>query len=202
MLTYSGKDIDPSNVKPSDISSLDIAVSLSRINRFVGHTAYPYSDAQHSLLVCSLVVVGNQFTIPVKWDGHPATQTLVVTKENVNKLQAYGLLHDAHEFLTNDIPTPVKDLLKPRIKEVEDHIQNAIWAYFKLEAPNEIEKAYIKSLDNMAYDIENRNLRDIEFKRLEHPFLGPLMGPMDPNLVALTFLRKLSQLGVSNVSGI
>ena len=74
----------------SPIAITDIAASLSKINRFAGASLVPYSVAQHSVDVCRLVR---------KHEGTLAEQML-------------ALLHDAHEIVINDIPSPTKWELK------------------------------------------------------------------------------------------
>lgn len=69
----------------SQVDPIDLAHSLSLINRFNGHTKFPYSVAQHSLL-------------GAKWmleSGESSTYAL------------YFLLHDAHEAYLGDITRPV-----------------------------------------------------------------------------------------------
>lgn len=68
-----------------DFNMEEVAFGLSRIPRFAGQTTQEYSVASHSVLVASL----SKFL-----GGNP--------KE--------GLLHDAPEYLTNDVPSPIKEL--------------------------------------------------------------------------------------------
>jgi hypothetical protein len=81
IITYTGKSIYPLDPKQDEICIEDIAHSLSLLNRFCGHTKFPYSVAQHSI-ECSYVV-------PEKY-----------------ALEA--LLHDASEAYMADLPRPVK----------------------------------------------------------------------------------------------
>lgn len=70
---------------PAMIKIEHIALALSRINCYSGHTSPgPYSVAEHSIRVSELL---------------PKEQ------------QLKGLLHDAHEYVTSDIPRPLKLLL-------------------------------------------------------------------------------------------
>lgn len=82
--TCSGKSIDLFNPNPDQIDINDIAHNLSQINRFNGGTKWPYSVAQHSVIVSRIV--------------HP-------------KFALLGLLHDAAEAYTGDISAPIKCLL-------------------------------------------------------------------------------------------
>lgn len=82
--TASGRDLILA--RPDAISIEDIAAHLAKINRFNGATAEPYSVAQHSCMVASIL---HQF-------GHDAATCL------------WGLLHDAHEAYLGDLTTPVQ----------------------------------------------------------------------------------------------
>ncbi len=74
--------VDPFHMSEADIAIEDIAKSLSRQCRFLGHTTRPYTVAEHSLLV------SRQFDCP--------------------DLAMWGLLHDAAETYLGDWPRPIK----------------------------------------------------------------------------------------------
>lgn len=80
-----------------------IADSLSQINRFVGHSRFPYSVAQHSLHVSDLL----------KLDA---------------KLEMMGLVHDVAETIVGDRSWPVKRWLSaeyPYTLEALDGLERA-----------------------------------------------------------------------------
>lgn len=81
--TYTGHTFDLLRPEPEDIRPLDIAVALCRQPRFCGHTLVPYSVADHSVNVASV--------LPKK-----------------HKLAA--LLHDASEAYICDLNRQVKHL--------------------------------------------------------------------------------------------
>lgn len=91
MLTFSGRYVDVTKPRASDIDIIDIALALGNINRFTGH-AGPYTVADHSVLVSRLVP---------------------------QELAAEALLHDAHEAYLGDISTPVKRALGHEIGAYE-----------------------------------------------------------------------------------
>jgi hypothetical protein len=106
MLTHGGTRLDLSRPLRDVMDLEDMAVSLSRIARFLGHTggAGALGDArclethdgiwtvgQHSLYVAELIGL----LLP----GNPLAR-------------AYALLHDAHEAYVGDPIRPVKDLMQ------------------------------------------------------------------------------------------
>lgn len=138
--TYSGIEINPSDPRSENIELIDLAVALSRVNRYVGHTRFPYSVAQHSVLCSELAI--NEFG-----------------PKDVKYLAMACLLHDCAEAFTSDIPTPVKALLKPTITHIEDAFDAAIFGRFGLPVMTEQQKAQVKAIDEEAYLLEKDQLR-------------------------------------------
>jgi hypothetical protein len=128
--TFTGKQVNPLDMRPEDIDVKDIAHALSLTNRFTGHTILPYSVAQHSVLVANLCEPENQL---------------------------WGLLHDAPEAYFADISRPVKKLLNAKtgglLRFVEDQIMAAICQKFNLDLaePPNVKWADDKALANEAY---------------------------------------------------
>jgi len=89
MITHSGRRVDLPLPQSGQVHIHDVAHHLSRMPRFAGATRMPWSVAAHSLHVCSLA----------KQSGAAPAVALG------------ALLHDAHEFLLGDIPSPVKALV-------------------------------------------------------------------------------------------
>lgn len=89
--SFTGKEINLVIPDPASIDAQDIALGLSRINRFCGHTtsAYPWSVALHSLLA----------------------ENLIPANEDAAMFRLAVLIHDAHEAYTGDITTPLKKAL-------------------------------------------------------------------------------------------
>jgi len=131
--TYTGRKFYFLHPEQSDISILDIAHSLSKINRFNGHTDGRflghdedrfYSVAEHSIWV-----------------------TALVEKALTNSTQGIllnALLHDAQEAYLGDVTTPLKSLL-PEYSALEEKTANAISATFKLD--KEKQRTIIKAAD-------------------------------------------------------
>ena len=102
--TYTGKHYYFKNPTVDMIDIGDIAHALSQINRYTGHTKFPYNVAQHSLIVASLVPF---------------------------PMQLEALMHDAHEAYVNDIARPLK-LLLPDYQMYEDKAAHVVKDRFGL----------------------------------------------------------------------
>lgn len=84
-------------------SIVDVARSLSRQPRFAGHGAAGWNGAAHAIYVQALAVQdGHEFNYP---------------------LRLALLLHDAHEAMTGDVPTPYKNA---GIRAVQDALDGRI----------------------------------------------------------------------------
>lgn len=138
MLTTTGAVIDLQFVGASDISVLDIAAALSKINRFTGHTSRLYSVAEHSLHVVQIM-----------------ERELLITDPHA--LLA-GLMHDAHEAYVGDMSTPLKQVLGEAWARVEDQIEQRVASRFDTWAASQRWKAEIKRADLIALALERRDL--------------------------------------------
>jgi len=146
--TSSGMSIDVLNPQPESFRLVDMAISLSRIPRFNGHTVphASWSVAEHSLLVEQLA--------PLEVDAKP---------------RLHLLLHDAHEMVIGDTSTPVKNAYNhiirselgtffDPVKRIQIRLQRAIELALLLPPPDEDEYALIKELDLLALAIEKRDV--------------------------------------------
>lgn len=93
---------------PAGLDITDIAETLSRTPRFVARTrtrggVWPYSVAQHSVLVHDLL-----------WGANEDPMTCYA-----------GLLHDAHEAYMGDVSTPMKNAV-PEIRAFEAGLQHHV----------------------------------------------------------------------------
>ena len=94
-------------LKPTALTLMEVAVPLSNICRFTGHTKAFYSVAQHSVFVSRIV---------------PPEYAM------------WGLMHDAAEAVMGDMNTLLKMLL-PAFKVLEKDIERVVHAGFGLHGP-------------------------------------------------------------------
>lgn len=93
ILTFSGRLVGPDDGVPS---LADIAVAMSRQPRFGGHGRRWWTVLDHSLFVAA--IAGR---IAVESGARDSGQF-------TRAVRLAALLHDAHEALTGDVPTPFK----------------------------------------------------------------------------------------------
>jgi uncharacterized protein len=118
MSLSSGKKFWPLDPRPEDVDIEDIAHSLSIMNRFQGHSRWPYSVAKHSYECCVAAPTGFELEL---------------------------LLHDATEAYISDLIRPVKRMI-PRYREIEDRIyREAIAPAFGLPL---VQSKTVKEIDN------------------------------------------------------
>jgi len=137
MLTYSGKIFNPKAPTERMISITDIAHGLAMNPRFNGQLNEFYSVGEHSIMVAEII----------RRMGHDP------------RIQLLALFHDGEEAYTGDIPSPVKDLLKPSIEDIAELIKIAIYKKLDIRKPDSVEKRQIKWADEVAFIIEDRDLR-------------------------------------------
>lgn len=138
--------VDPS---PLDIEIADIALGLSRNTRWNGQTSgeHAWSVAQHSDFVVDIV--------RRLWPRAPAW-LLMAAK-----------LHDASEYVTHDLITPLKHVVGDVFKEVEDRLQCAVHIRFGLPPRLEPDmKALIKRADIAAAATEAVQLAGFSLEEL------------------------------------
>jgi len=129
----SGRRLDLLDPTPVDIEVEDIARGLSFVARWNGQTVgdYPYSVAEHSLLV-EAIYGRIDPQVPAKW-----------------KLAA--LLHDAPEYVIGDMISPVKAAVGPGYDELDKRLTAAIHIRYGLPAaiPAKV-KRQIKKADKIS----------------------------------------------------
>ena len=131
----SGRRLDILDPSPVDVELSDIAHGLARVARWNGQTQgdYPFSVAQHSVLVLEL------FSAMVPAAGP--------------RDRLYALLHDAPEYVMGDIISPFKAAMGGNYKEVENRLLAAIHLHFALNAaaPTAVQKIVKKADKEAAY---------------------------------------------------
>lgn len=103
-----GRLVDPLDVPMDVFDDIDnVAHVLSQTNRYNGHTRFPYSVAQHSVLLSKMVP---------------------------EKLQKAALIHDFSEFIFGDLIWPLKR--RPNLAEfdeLEAALQKKIFEHFNVD---------------------------------------------------------------------
>jgi len=169
--TYTDRRVDLFEPKTSEISIFDIARSLSQQCRFLGHTTRFYSVAQHSILVSQLVP---------------------------NEDALWGLLHDASEAYTGDLPRPFKGLLEMvQYRLAEGRLMVTICDRYNLrpEMPRSVELADRAMLATEFRDVTT--MTDVEWIKNECG-LAPLpnlhIEPWLPKMAETRFLDRFTEL--------
>ena len=130
--TFTGKRVDPLDMKPQDLEIRDIAHALSLICRGNGQVRMFYSVAQHSI-ACAKEAEARGYS---------------------DRIVLACLLHDAAECYLSDVPRPVKKHLAG-YGELEEKIMNAVWEAFLDEPLSETEAALVRAVDDalLWYDL-------------------------------------------------
>jgi len=130
---YSGGFLNLEDPDFRAVNLEDIAIPLSRISRFNGHTAEPWNVAQHSVLTWELA----RLFMP--------------------EMSAHMILHDAHEAFIGDITRPVKGVLGKEARMFETKFMSKFFKYMELELNTYILER-MKILDNIALSLEAQAL--------------------------------------------
>ncbi len=163
----SGRRLDLLDPTPMDIEIEDIAHGLAFVARWNGQTIgdYPYSVAEHSLLVEEIFSQQNG-GVPIRW-----------------KLAA--LLHDAPEYVIGDMISPVKAAIGEEYGKLDERLVAAIHIRFGLPAqiPLTIKKK-IKDADKISAWLEATQIAGFS----EHE-ANKLFGIIDPKLAKTLKIR-------------
>ena len=180
----SGRKLDILSPSPFDIEIEDIALGLSRVTRWNGQTIgkYPYSVAQHSVLVEELFNIEYP-DLDKKWN-------------------LAALLHDAPEYVIGDLITPFKYALNNSYRFVEDNLMKAIYLRFGLPAllPRHIESK-IKKIDKSlawfeAVDLAGYNEKEAS-KIIKKPNLNSkrqIIVALSANDIQKKFLKRFQEI--------
>jgi 5'-deoxynucleotidase YfbR-like HD superfamily hydrolase len=158
----SGRRLDILDPSPVDVELSDIAHGLARVARWNGQTQgdYPFSVAQHSVLVLEIFRAGLAARDP--------------------KAELYALLHDAPEYVMGDIISPFKAAMGGNYKEVENRLLGAIHLHFALNAaPPSTLQRQIKRADREAAYHEAVHLAGFEVEEARKFFGEPSLAAFD-----------------------
>ena len=145
--TYTGKRVDPLDMKLEDLSIYDIAHALSLICRYSGHCNHFYSVAEHSCLISDLC-------------------------SDTNKLS--GLLHDASEAYLVDLARPVKQGLRDRNINVFDVFEENIEKLVNKKWQVDCNNSEVKELDSRMIRTEAPVIMAGSVEGWSHMKLEPL----------------------------
>lgn len=161
----SGRRLDLLDPSPLDVEIEDIAHGLAFVARWNGQTQgqYPYSVAEHSLLVEDIYHRLNR-SVPAKW-------------------RLAALLHDAPEYVIGDMISPVKTSVGPGYAALDSRLTAAVHLRFGLptDIPPSIKKQ-IKRADRYSAWLEATQIAGFSEAEANRLFLPP----RDPALRALS----------------
>ena len=184
----SGRRLDLLDPSPFDVEIQDIAHGLARVARWNGQTIgdYPFSVAQHSLLVLDIALEIEPHLDPVS--------SLVV------------LLHDAPEYVIGDMISPFKAIIGDSYKSVEKRILGAIHIRFGLPPVPAVKVTRLaKRADQVAAFIEATRLAGFGIAEAQKIFaqprgLGDLnrfdVTPMPTSRAERVFLERFSRFEI------
>ncbi|MBN8292196.1 HD family hydrolase [Rhodobacter sp. NTK016B] len=180
----SGRRLDLLDPTPMDIELEDIAHGLAFVARWNGQTTgdWPYSVAEHSLLVETLVERLNP--------GWPARWRLA------------ALLHDAPEYVIGDMISPVKAAVGPSYGLLDARLTTAIHLRFGLPSalPKTV-KARIKRADTLSAWLEATQIAGFSegeanriFGRPNDAVAGITIKPRPPAEVRADYIARHARL--------
>ena len=131
--TASGRELDFLNPDKSNIVLNDILIGLHKTSRFAGqYEGDLYTVLEHSVLVYDILKLRQQ-----------------------EEYLLEGLLHDAHEAYTGDVPTPLKRLCAD-FENIEQRLDKVI--RMKYHLPPQMSQA-VKEADRTALYIESQKIK-------------------------------------------
>lgn len=172
ILTHSGRWVNLLNPDPDSITLTDIAVGLSKTQRFNGQTlCASYTVAQHCVLVA--------YQCP-------------------GPIAIHGLLHDAAEAYMGDVLRPIKEHLST-VAGIESGLLTAIYTHFNVPLPTPQECAAIKEIDTRMCNTEGLQLMHNNWRNGSHPQGEPYsftITPLSPQNARWLFLDAARWYGL------
>tara|TARA_R110002124_G_scaffold227047_4_gene392264 strand:+ start:1500 stop:2066 length:567 start_codon:yes stop_codon:yes gene_type:complete len=180
----SGRRLDLLDPSPLDIEIEDIAHGLAFVARWNGqtHGEYPYSVAEHSLLVERLFAKLN-----------PRATTAA---------RLMALLHDAPEYVIGDMISPVKSAVGPGYGALDDRLMEAVLLRFGLGRviPPRI-KTQIKKADRLSAWLEATQIAGFDAPEANRLFGKPdaataqiRLAPLAPRAARDAFVARHNAL--------
>ena len=96
---------------------------------------------------------GNEKALTL-WQHSALVEQLVERAGEPHHVQDWAFHHDFHEGITGDIPTPIKRLLGPAIKDIERAFDKAICEACGIDYPTDETREIVKKYDAIAAAIE------------------------------------------------
>ena len=181
----SGRRLEILDPSPLDIEIEDIAHGLSFLARWNGQTTgdYPFSVAQHSLLVEN--IFSRQFP---KMD---------------NQSKLFALLHDSAEYVISDMISPLKTHLGIAYEALDEKLTMAICIRFNIPTTRiKTIKKQVKIADKMAAWLEAIQLAGFSKQEADSLF-GKQVGverfenyllPDTPCFIRKKFVKRFNEL--------
>ena len=181
----SGRRLEILDPSPLDIEIEDIAHGLSFLARWNGQTVgdYPFSVAQHSLLVENIFSM--QFP----------------DMDNPSKL--FALLHDSAEYVIGDMISPLKLHLGINYEELDEKLTRAICIRFNIPTKKiKIIKRRVKLADKRAAWLEAIHLAGFSKQESDSIFgkqeaikgVETYLLPVAPFFVRKKFVNRFNEL--------
>ncbi len=181
----SGRRLDLLDPTPMDIEIEDIAHGLAFVARWNGQTSgdYPYSVAEHSLLVEEILTR--------------------IAPNSGPRHRLFALLHDAPEYVIGDMISPVKAAVGPGYEALDDRLAAAIHLRFGLPAvPSEALRKRIKRADKVSAWLEATRIAGFGPSEADRLFGRPRpglikgleVGPRPPVEVRNAYARRCRAL--------
>lgn len=166
-------DIDLDHIPSSQIQLQDLANALSNLCRFGGHVREFYSVAEHSVRVSRYL----------SDKGSP----LHVVRQ--------GLMHDAHEAICGDMPSPTKKVLGQVWKDFETKCEVAVRTRFGIQL------GMYEEVHNADLHICSAEHRDLRAPHTRPWTLGsgsgyPTIVPWSPEVAFNAFMDECGRLGL------
>lgn len=205
--TFTGKMMYPLAPTADMINIFDIAHQSSIEPRYSGATFFPYSVAQHSILVADIIdiLLDNYEAYQYAYGNMCRFFSQDIDVRNV--LRSIALLHDATEAYLKDMPKPIKDVM-PDYTAYEHKLELLIY------------NKYLNDITNVypdGYGLARAMVKDADIIALLTE-RGQILGPppaawlddfsayfsldipvtyMSWDLVEQNFLNKAASLGIN-----